>query len=125
VINHPVEARGLRRSNVPTVRRRDGCGGDHVEALSINPFGIAPNTTRSAELIKIQNEKLAEFCAPTRPLCRFATVALQHPDLAVEQLNTRSGRWNLRGLSIDGSVATGRISRRNSTGRAKAEGSAS
>jgi len=38
------------------------------------------------QLIAIQNEKLAEFCAaqPDR-FVAFATVALQHPDLAVEQ----------------------------------------
>src|SRR5207244_7612990 len=60
----------------------------------------------AVELIKIQNEKLAEFCAVTPDrFVAFATVALQHPDLAVEQLQYAIRRLGLRGLAIGCIVA--------------------
>src|SRR5207237_4501720 len=47
-----------------------------------------------------------EFCAATRDrFVAFATVALQHPQLAVEQLEYGVKRLGLRGLSVGGSVA--------------------
>ena len=61
--------------------------GIDVEALSINPFWYGAERDKVAELIKIQNEKLAEICAanPDR-FVAFASLALQFPDLAVQQL---------------------------------------
>src|SRR5262249_57377062 len=61
--------------------------GIDMEALSINPFWYKADRDVSAALIKMQNEKLAELVAaqPDR-FVAFATMALQHPDLAVEQL---------------------------------------
>src|SRR5205814_10209503 len=55
--------------------------------------------------ISIQNQKLAEACAanPDR-FVAFATVALQHPDLAAEQLEEGVKKYNLRGAGIGGSV---------------------
>jgi hypothetical protein len=54
---------------------------------------------RAAELIKIQNEKLAEFCAamPGR-FVAFAAVALQHPQRAVGQLE-----YAIKGLGLPAS----------------------
>ena len=80
--------------------------GIDVEALSINPYWYRAERDAAAELIKIQNEKLAEFCAamPDR-FVAFATVALQHPQLAVEQLEYAIKTLGLRGLSVGGSVA--------------------
>jgi aminocarboxymuconate-semialdehyde decarboxylase len=56
-------------------------------------------------LIAIQNEKLAEACAanPER-FVAFASVALQHPDLAAEQLEVGVKKYGLRGAAIGGSV---------------------
>ena len=56
-------------------------------------------------MIRIQNEKLAEFCA-TQPerFVGLASVALQHPDLAAAQLEEAAKRYNLRGALIGGSV---------------------
>jgi aminocarboxymuconate-semialdehyde decarboxylase len=50
------------------------------------------------KLIAAQNEELAEVCAamPDR-FVAFATVALPHPDLAVEQLVEGIKRCGLRG----------------------------
>jgi aminocarboxymuconate-semialdehyde decarboxylase len=79
--------------------------GIDVEALSINPYWYAADREVAAELIRIQNEALAEICAaqPDR-FVAFATVALQHPDLAAEQLVAGVKRYGLRGASLGGSV---------------------
>jgi aminocarboxymuconate-semialdehyde decarboxylase len=86
------------------IRAMDAQGID-VEALSINPFWYKADRDVAREVIRIQNEKLAEFCAsqPDR-FVAFATAALQFPDLAVEQLVTGVKRYGLRGLSVGGSV---------------------
>jgi aminocarboxymuconate-semialdehyde decarboxylase len=86
------------------IRAMDEQGID-VEALSVNPFWYKAERDLAAELIKLQNEKLAELCAakPDR-FVAFATAALQHPDLAVEQLVHGVKRLGLRGLSVGGSV---------------------
>src|SRR5438067_294341 len=106
VINHPLEAPGLLWSNLADRIAEMDSEGIDVEALSINPFWYRAERDAAAELIRIQNEKLAEFCAaaPDR-FVAFATVALQHPQLAVEQLEHAIKRLGLRGLSVGGSVA--------------------
>jgi aminocarboxymuconate-semialdehyde decarboxylase len=79
--------------------------GIDVEALSINPYWYTAERDLARQIITIQNEKLAELCAaqPDR-FVAFATVALQHPDLAVEQLEDGIKRLRLCGVSIGGSV---------------------
>jgi aminocarboxymuconate-semialdehyde decarboxylase len=79
--------------------------GIDVEALSINPYWYTAERDLARQIITIQNEKLAEFCAaqPER-FVAFATVALQYPDLAAEQLDDGIKRLGLRGVSIGGSV---------------------
>jgi aminocarboxymuconate-semialdehyde decarboxylase len=106
VINHPLEAPGLLWSNVADRIQEMDAEGIDVEALSINPFWYRAERDAAAELIRIQNEKLAEFCAATPDrFVAFATVALQHPQLAVEQLEHAIKTLGLRGLSVGGSVA--------------------
>ncbi len=106
VINHPLEAPGLLWANLgDRIAEMDAEGVD-IEALSINPYWYRAERDAAAELIKVQNEKLAEFCAKTPDrFVAFATVALQHPQLAVEQLDHAVKTLGLRGLSIGGSVA--------------------
>lgn len=79
--------------------------GIDVEALSINPFWYGAERDLAAEVIRVQNEALAEICAeePDR-FVAFATVALQHPELAAEQLETAVKKYGLRGVSLGGSV---------------------
>jgi aminocarboxymuconate-semialdehyde decarboxylase len=79
--------------------------GIDVEALSINPYWYQTDRDVARELIRIQNEKLAEACAanPER-FVAFASVALQHPDLAAEQLEEGVKKYGLRGAGIGGSV---------------------
>jgi aminocarboxymuconate-semialdehyde decarboxylase len=86
------------------IRAMDEQGID-VEALSINPYWYTADRDVARELIRIQNEKLAEACAanPDR-FVAFASVALQHPDLAAEQLQEGVSKYGLRGAGIGGSV---------------------
>ena len=80
--------------------------GIDVEALSINPYWYRAARDAAAELIKIQNETLVEFCAanPDR-FVAFATAALQHPDLAAEQVEHAVKKLGFRGVGVGGSVA--------------------
>jgi aminocarboxymuconate-semialdehyde decarboxylase len=77
-----------------------------VEALSINPQWYKAERDLASEVIRIQNETLAEFCAtyPDR-FVAFASVALQHPDLAVQQLKHGVKKLGLRGAAVGASVA--------------------
>ena len=79
--------------------------GIDVEALSINPYWYKADRDVATQIIKLQNEKLAEACAanPDR-FVAFATVALQHPDLAAQQLEEGVKKYGLRGAGIGGSV---------------------
>jgi aminocarboxymuconate-semialdehyde decarboxylase len=86
------------------VQQMDAQGID-VEALSINPYWYEVERDLARQIITIQNEKLAEFCAAqSERFVAFATVALQYPDLAAEQLEDGIKRLGLRGVSIGGSV---------------------
>jgi aminocarboxymuconate-semialdehyde decarboxylase len=79
--------------------------GIDVEALSINPYWYKADRDLATRICQIQNEKLAEACAanPDR-FVAFATVALQHPDLAAAQLEEGVKKYNLRGAAVGGSV---------------------
>jgi aminocarboxymuconate-semialdehyde decarboxylase len=59
----------------------------------------------AGELATLQNEAMAAWCAkhPDR-FVALATVALQHPDLAAEQLEHAVKTLGLRGAAIGGSV---------------------
>ena len=77
-----------------------------MAVLSINPFWYRKDRDTAAAIVKVQNEKLAELSA-SRPdrFAAFASLALQYPDLAVEQLDTAVKKLGLRGAAIGGSVA--------------------
>jgi aminocarboxymuconate-semialdehyde decarboxylase len=76
-----------------------------TEVLSINPFWYRKDRDTAAAIVKLQNEKLAELTAahPDR-FAAFASLALQYPDLAVEQLEHAVKRQGLRGAAIGASV---------------------
>jgi aminocarboxymuconate-semialdehyde decarboxylase len=86
------------------IRAMDEQGID-VEALSINAFWYKADYEVARQLIKMQNDKLAEICAaqPDR-FVAFASVALQHPELAAEQLVYAVKKLGLRGAALGGSV---------------------
>jgi aminocarboxymuconate-semialdehyde decarboxylase len=80
--------------------------GIDVEALSINPiFWDKADPDLARQVVTLQNEKLADICArePER-FVGLASVALQHPELAAEQLADAVKRLGLRGAEIGGSV---------------------
>ena len=80
--------------------------GIDIEALSINPiFWYKAEPVLAGQVVKLQNKKLAETCAaqPDR-FVGLASVALQHPDLAAEQLEDAVKQLGLRGALIGGSV---------------------
>jgi predicted TIM-barrel fold metal-dependent hydrolase len=77
-----------------------------MEVLSINPFCYRKDRDTAAAIVGMQNEMLAELCAaqPER-FAAFASLALQFPDLAVDQLEHAVKTLGLRGAAIGGSVA--------------------
>jgi aminocarboxymuconate-semialdehyde decarboxylase len=94
----------LMSSAAERMRAMDEQGID-VEALSINAYWYEADRDVAAKLVALQNEKLAEACAanPER-FVAFASVALQHPDLAAQQLEDGVRKYGLRGAAIGGSV---------------------
>src|SRR5580700_5042592 len=72
-----------------------------MEVLSINPFWYGRERDLAAQIVKIQNEKLAELCAskPGR-FAAFASLTLQAPDLAVQELETAVKKQELKGAAI-------------------------
>jgi aminocarboxymuconate-semialdehyde decarboxylase len=76
-----------------------------MQMLQINPFWYGKDRDTAAAIVKLQNEKLAELCA-SRPdrFGAFASLTLQFPDLAVQQLETAIRKQGLRGAAIGGSV---------------------
>jgi predicted TIM-barrel fold metal-dependent hydrolase len=76
-----------------------------MEVLSINPSWYRKDRDLAAQIVKINNEKLAEVCA-SRPdrFAAFASLSLQYPDLAVQQLETAVKKQGLKGAAIGGSV---------------------
>ena len=105
VINHPLEAPGLLMEDTSTRIAAMDAQGIDVECLSINPYWYRAGKDESAELIRLQNEALVEFCAaqPDR-FVAFATAALQHPELAAEQVEHAVKKLGFRGVSVGGSV---------------------
>ena len=76
-----------------------------MEVLSINPFWYGRDRDLAAQIVKLQNERLAEFCAskPDR-FAAFASLTLQAPDLAVQELETAVKKQGLKGAAIGGKV---------------------
>jgi aminocarboxymuconate-semialdehyde decarboxylase len=87
--------------------------GIDMEALSINAFWYRAERDLARRVIDFQNEKLAELVAahPDR-FTAFATVALQYPELAAEQMERAIKQLGLRGVAIGGSVGEDELSAR-------------
>jgi aminocarboxymuconate-semialdehyde decarboxylase len=106
VIKHPLEAPGLLMEDTSTRLSAMDSQGIDVECLSINPFWYRAAKDEAAEVIRLQNEALVDFCArqPDR-FVGFATAALQHPELAAEQVEHAVKKLGFRGVGVGGSVA--------------------
>jgi len=85
------------------VQAMDEMGID-VQAVSINAFWYSADEQLASKLIDLQNEKLAEMCAahPDR-FVAFASVALQFPEMAAQQLEVGMKKYGMRGAAIGGS----------------------
>ena len=80
--------------------------GVDVQALTINGYWwYAADRDLARAIVRAQNEGLSKWVAahPDR-FVALASVALQHPDLAAEQLEDGVKRLGLRGASIGGHV---------------------
>ena len=96
---------GIAEVGARRIREMDEQGID-IEALSINPCWYHADRDLVVEVIRINNDRLAEFCAlyPKR-IVAFASVALQFPDLAVQQLDHAIRKLGLRGVAVGASCA--------------------
>ena len=96
---------GISEVGARRLREMDEQGID-VEAISINPFWYRAERDVVTDVIKVNNETLTEWCAahPDRFL-GFASVALQFPDLAVQQLEHAIKTLHMCGVAVGGSVA--------------------
>jgi aminocarboxymuconate-semialdehyde decarboxylase len=94
--------------NIRNVDKRladlDAMGID-VQAVSINPFWYWADEDLARKIIQVQNEKIAALCAahPDR-FVGLGSVALQHPSLAVAQMEEGVKKLGMRGFAIGGSV---------------------
>jgi aminocarboxymuconate-semialdehyde decarboxylase len=79
--------------------------GIDVQAVSVNPFWYWADVDLARKIVQIQNEKIAELCAahPKR-FAGLGSIALQHPSLAVEQMEDGVKNLGMRGFAIGGSV---------------------
>jgi aminocarboxymuconate-semialdehyde decarboxylase len=86
------------------LKAMDAMGID-MEVLSINPFWYRKERDLAADIVRVQNEKVAELTA-SRPdrFVAFASPSLQFPELAVEQLERAIKQQGLKGAAIGGSV---------------------
>ncbi|HWG06662.1 MAG TPA: amidohydrolase family protein [Beijerinckiaceae bacterium] len=87
--------------------------GIDMQALSINAYWYDADRDLSRRLIDVQNQKLSEICKayPDR-FTAFASVALQFPDLAAEQMEHAIKDLGLRGVAIGGSLGDDELSAR-------------
>jgi aminocarboxymuconate-semialdehyde decarboxylase len=78
--------------------------GIDMQVLSINPFWYRKDVDTARAICKLHNEKLAELCArqPDR-FAAFASLSLQNPEIAVQQLEEAVKKFGLRGAAIGGS----------------------
>ena len=79
--------------------------GIDYQAINVNAWGYSAERSLARDLVQVQNEQIAKTCAahPDR-LIGMAALALQHPDLAAEQLDTAVRKLGMKGAAIGGSV---------------------
>ena len=79
--------------------------GIDYQAINVNAWGYSADRALATDLVALQNQKISEWCAahPDR-FVGMATLALQHPDLAAQQLEHAVRKLGLRGAAIGGSV---------------------
>ena len=80
--------------------------GIDMAVLSINPNWYDVDRDLAVRVVSLQNERMAEFCrAHADRFAAFASVALQFPDLAAQQLEEAATQLGFRGVAIGSNVA--------------------
>jgi aminocarboxymuconate-semialdehyde decarboxylase len=79
--------------------------GIDYQAINVNAWGYSADRVLARDLIQLQNEKISKWCtAHSDRFVGMATLALQHPDLAADQLDQAVRKLGMRGAAIGGSV---------------------
>lgn len=105
VVGRRMDAKDLLMSDTSGRLAAMDAQGIDMEALSINPWWYATERDAAAEIIRIQNEALAGIReANPKRFTAFATAALQHPELAAEQVEHAVKKLGFRGVGVGGSV---------------------
>ena len=80
--------------------------GIDVQAVCITPsYNYGADQDLAGRIVRRQNEQVAEMCnAHPDRFVGLGSVALQHPDLAVEQMDYAVKKLGMRGFEIDSSV---------------------
>jgi predicted TIM-barrel fold metal-dependent hydrolase len=103
----PLTVRGVEETVIALDQRLAAMDAQAVdiEVLSINPNWYKADRELAGQVVKLQNEKLAALCAakPDR-FAGLASLTLQAPDLAVQELDTAVNRLGLKGAAIGGNV---------------------
>jgi aminocarboxymuconate-semialdehyde decarboxylase len=82
-----------------------------MQVLSINPYWYGADAELARQIVETQNETLAAFVAShSDRFAGLASVALQHPSLAAEQLDHAVTRLGLHGALVGGSVEGAELS---------------
>jgi aminocarboxymuconate-semialdehyde decarboxylase len=109
-----VKPGGLQNQPVGDERLGDmNHDGVDMQVLSINPFWYGTDEKLAADICEVQNAGMEKMCGsfPGR-FAGFGTVALQHPELAAEQLETAMKKHGLKGAMIGGSINGDELSNR-------------
>jgi aminocarboxymuconate-semialdehyde decarboxylase len=87
---------------------------DDMDAMGVDIQVVSPSPTQyyywaqpelAWEIVRVQNEHIAELCAQAPHRLRgFGNIALQHPQLAVEQLTHCVRQLGLKGIEVSSSV---------------------
>ncbi len=105
MLNYAV--RGAKESYLTIEERTKAMDAQAIdmEVLSVNPFWYGKDRDLAAKIVAIQNEKMAELCAANADrFAGFASLTLQDPQLAVQELEMAVKKQGLRGAAIGDKV---------------------
>jgi aminocarboxymuconate-semialdehyde decarboxylase len=89
--------------NPQRVQDMDAQGIDY-QVINVNAWGYSAERSLARDVVKLQNEKISQWCAAHADrFVGMATLALQYPELAAEQLDEAVRKLGLRGAAIGGS----------------------
>jgi aminocarboxymuconate-semialdehyde decarboxylase len=79
--------------------------GIDYQAINVNAWGYNADKALARDLVALQNERISQYCAKNAErFVGMATLALQFPELAAEQLDHAVKKLGMRGAAIGGSV---------------------